>query len=1258
MKLNRLFIFLVLLCLNFAKAETINFNHFRKNSLFKERVLKTITDQYNLVWYITKSGVFRLDRFGDRKFETVDKNGDLIEFSPRFLFSDKSGDILIADCFSIYKFDWVLNKFIKQLELKIESNFFNDRFGTIYASNLNGLYKYDNANVELLFSPDKNFNLERFVVFCKDDDRILFRKSDSLLIYNYKENKVLFKCANIKYPTKVIELKNFYAVSSFNKLRLIDKASFKITDIQLPTNDLVVDICNVNNNLWVALDNNWGVYKYNSTTKNLVKVNINTKSDKNNRVTIKSISYHNGIVWLGSVWDGIFYTKFDSGYQTFQRFNSNNSLSINKIPVLLVDSDNTLYIGTDGKGLNIFNPERTEIEKIEMNLTFVSMLNLDERTLLLGAYRNGLYKFDKVTKKITKLLGDFSCWEIVKLNDHKFLLSIDNALVEFNDKYEIVYTYKGYIPNSLSLVTNGKIHYFSGLGGVRAVNTKTKQIEKYILKNMLVYDILRKDNSRFWIGTNRGLYELDLNTKEYTKITNDNREYLTILKKGNVLWLGTSDGVFSYDINQGLLKNRHLGNDLGIKHSAVVLDSAGQIYIGGNNGLLSFNPEILKNTYSNSEIILTDLVVHSKNKNSAFPLSKSINDYKSIDLEYNQSTFYLKFSQTNFGKNFGKTIYYKFEPQIDSWKEIDGNRLNFYSLKAGKYTVKIKIGNSSKYKELKINVLPPWWNTLWAQTMFFLLFLATCMIILAYIHHKKEAQAELEQKKREEELYKQKFRYFTNISHEIRTPLSLIEAPLKKVIEKGSSFEIDVVNNNIQRLNELVDKVLNIQKIDFDVVDITYSKLNIVKFIREISEKFQYLAELKDIDIVFESKERFIEIWFDKEKMSMIIDNLLNNAIKYSNSAGKITVKVEEYKGFVKIDVQDRGVGINDDKVEKIFDRFYQVDGNQGGAGVGLSIVKHFVDAHKGKISVKSVFGEGTCFSIQLLKGGAHIEPGQKMKIQVEESINSVNKKSKSYIDTIPEVRNKKILLVEDDIDLGDYLKKCFDAYYITKLIRNGAEAVEYLKNNDVHLVVSDVILPAKSGLDICTFIKENKKLSHIPILLLTGKSESDDVIKGFKNGADAYITKPFDLDVLYTRVSNLIKNRSVLKDSYLKDLKLTETEIEVTKEDELFIKKAIELVELNMNSSSFDVNEFVSQMGFGRTLAYKKVKEITGQSIKDFILTIRLKKAAALLIHTTQPIVEVAELTGFHTSQYFSTLFKKQFNVTPTNYRKSMMKN
>jgi DNA-binding response OmpR family regulator/nitrogen-specific signal transduction histidine kinase len=551
---------------------------------------------------------------------------------------------------------------------------------------------------------------------------------------------------------------------------------------------------------------------------------------------------------------------------------------------------------------------------------------------------------------------------------------------------------------------------------------------------------------------------------------------------------------------------------------------------------------------------------------------------------------------------------------------------------------------------------------------------------LLRIKEKNELKAERFEKEKLEELNELKLRLFTNVSHDFRTPLTLIIAPLEKMIQEkmGNSYirqQHDIMYRNSRMLLQLINQILDFTKSDSGKLSLLASKNDIVPFIEDIKKSFEGLAKEKNINFQFNASSKNIDVWFDKEKMKKILFNLLSNAFKFTVDDNDIiinvskTTKLEDSKTikYVKIDVINFVNVIPAEHIKLIFERFYQLDQKKMelGSGIGLSLTKSLVNLHKGEIVVNSSETNGTCFSVYLKLGKKHLLESECINEMdtiegndyfIESNLQPQKQLSNNSKENTSEKKiSGTLLIVEDNLDLQNFIKELFKDKYNVFVAENGEEAITIAHKNSIDLIISDINMPIMDGFELCENIKTTLITSHIPVLLLTAKTSSIHQEQGYSTGADAYITKPFNSNILTTRVDNLIKTRANLINKFKKDIILEPKNLTVTSADETFLQTAISIVENNITNENFDTKVFIQQMNMSRTVLYTKLKALTGQNLSEFIRMIRLKKSGQLLIQTNMNISQIAFEVGFNDLKYFRECFKEFFEITPSEYKRKM---
>lgn len=514
-----------------------------------------------------------------------------------------------------------------------------------------------------------------------------------------------------------------------------------------------------------------------------------------------------------------------------------------------------------------------------------------------------------------------------------------------------------------------------------------------------------------------------------------------------------------------------------------------------------------------------------------------------------------------------------------------------------------------------------------------------------------------EQARKLSELDEIKSKFFTNISHEFRTPLTLIIAPIKSLLEKNKNpelnFELEIINNNAQRLLRLINQLLDLSKIDKKSMKLNLKRGNFVSFVRNIFNAFSSYAVDKNIEMDFSSVNEII-IPFDDEKIEKIIINIISNALKFTSEKGKITLNIENIENQIQIVIIDTGKGIPEQELSKIFDRFYMIEHayetETQGSGIGLSLVKELVEIHRGKISVESEIEKGTKFILQF-----PIEyPDYQNFIteyKTEKKVEISDLKPSKTIENQAHKGKNKILIVEDNVDMQNFIKFQLNNDYDVFQAFNGQDACEIAEKQDFDLIISDVMMPKMNGFEMVKTLKNNKETSHIPIILLTAKSNEESIIEGLETRADDYMKKPFNTNELKARISNLISNRNELKQKFSKNLNISNQEITTTSIDEQFLDKALKIIEENIIESDFSAEKFAELMNISRSSLHRKLKALTDLSTTEFIRTVKIKKAAQLISAKSGNISEIAYQVGFNNLSYFTKCFKEIMKISPSEF-------
>ncbi|WP_298369488.1 two-component regulator propeller domain-containing protein [uncultured Lutibacter sp.] len=796
--------------------------------------------------------------------------------------------------------------------------------------------------------------------------------------------------------------------------------------------------------------------------------------------------------------------------------------------------------------------------------------------------------------------------------------------------------------------------------------------EKNGLPNNVIKGILEDDEGNLWLSTNKGLSKFNPTTEVFK----------------------------NYDSNDGL-QNDEFGELARFKKRN------GEMIFGGVSGFNTFFPDKIKDNSIKAETVITGFSIFNKpigineEINGRVILNKSINEIDQIDLKYSENSFSFEFAALHYAAPLKNQYAYKLEGFNEDWvfTSSDKRFATYTNLEPGIYTLKVKASNNDGLWdetpiELKINVIPPFWRTNTANGIYILLFFLAMIGFRRFtiIRSTKKHQLELEhfEKEKHEEIHRLKLEFFTNISHEFRTPLTLIKGPLEYLQKNWRNVDptkveeqYNLMHKNTNYLLRLVNQLLDFRKMDKGKMSLKVGNSDLIEFIKVVGEPFQFLSKKKAVNFKIKSKLKSLKCWFDPDAVEKIMNNLLSNAFKFTPSQGNISILISDgadfevpkeleqknnLEDFVVIEVKDSGRGIPKHRIKFIFERFY-VDRdvrrvNSEGTGIGLAFTKKLVELHQGSIDVISEQKKGTSFVIYLPKNKSYYEDNIDITFsddnESETFINEQNAESYAVgvFDEIVDQnysktrsKNPILLIVDDNADIRSFIKLGLEEKYEIYEAENGVKGFELASKIIPNIIITDILMPIMDGIEFCEKLKTTQETSHIPVVMLTAKTSPEWEKEGLKIGADSYVRKPFDMELLELKLSNILNYRDKLRKRFNRDTTLQPKEVTVTSTDEIFLHKAIEIVEKNMMNSDFSVEQLVKEMSLSRSNLYLKIKELTGLSSSEFIRNIRLKRAVQLLEKSDMSVKEIMYMTGFNTASYFSKCFKKQFGVIPSKY-------
>jgi signal transduction histidine kinase/ligand-binding sensor domain-containing protein/DNA-binding response OmpR family regulator len=805
-------------------------------------------------------------------------------------------------------------------------------------------------------------------------------------------------------------------------------------------------------------------------------------------------------------------------------------------------------------------------------------------------------------------------------------------------------------------------------------------------------EAVASDNTgKIWIGTRTGnlsSYNIDNDTFEKTSetIVSPDETLLNILVDNyGHIWISTSKRITEY--NPANNASRYYSQSDGVSvnsfsQGSCFIDKSGKLYFGGNKGISVFeSSNNLSEVPLKKKTYITDVKINNKSVfqgcNNQFDIVE-----QSIILNPNDKNIEFNFSSLDYAHSSKIRYAYKMEGVDDDWiyTEEKYQFAIYNQLKKGNYTLWLKSTDenklwSSEISGIKITKRPAYYETGWAYLIYFTLLLLLTRFIYTIVKNRIRLRNNLKiaqiEKEKSEELTQMKLRYFTNISHDFLTPLTIISCLIDdaEITYRDKIIQLDSIRLNINRLKRLLQQILDFRKIESGNMKLNISKGDITGLIQELClSSFLPLMRKKNINFTFNATPSRIDAYFDPDKVDKIIYNLLSNACKYTPPNGDVYLNLKESTRdnahFLTVKVSDTGIGISKDDLSNIFTRFYSNSINKSGEsnGIGLNLTKDLVEIHKGSIYAESEIGKGSVFtvtipidknsydSIDVNHADSIIMQGRGMHIVSDSTIEESREK---HISTTGRKTDITILLVEDNKELLELMRHILSKHYNIVTAKNGIEALDVVKDNKTDIIISDVLMPEMDGLKLCREIKKDLKTSHIPIILLTAKNNTQDRIDCYNAGADGYITKPFDLKVLEARINNFIATKKVRQEEFKSDVNINLSALNFPSVDEQFLTNAIKVIENNLLEPEFDVIALSEKLNMSKSSLYRKLKSMTDLSPSDFIRNIRLKQACLLLKNKTITISEVAYAVGFSDPKYFSICFKNEFNTTPSEFQK-----
>lgn len=1128
-------------------------------------------------------------------------------------------------------------------------------------------------------------------------------------------------------------------------LRTGSNAFARISNIgNLPIGNIYISR---NNKLYIGCDG-LGIYVYDPQTGFLQDNPLFSRLVNLAKSKVTSIIEDNhGNIWVSMLQKGVFMQsniQNDFNYMGF-RLGNRNVIGDNCVTSLSINQGNQVWVGTDKDGLYLFNIATQSVEGHFLNQSTVLTLCKDQQgRTWVGTYTDGLGymdaagSFHPVDLGISKSVGIFdikqdpqgNIW-IATMGEGLFCLQKDGSRRNYKAKYGADNNLKiNCLPNDylikMAFSKDGNHVYVATSVGLACLDRKrnswvsTFKGINCLNKNSFSHCVFVDSKDHVWYGTEDGAFCFDfrkgIKPKLYTTangLTDNCVASITEDYQGNI-WLGTIKGLNKLALKSGTITKFYAESGLQSNEfsdaSVCTTQDGKTILMGGSGGLNWFQADQVRQHPWQAKVVISGFILNNKMvtpgmKSGSYTITDNWATFsRDFQLSHEDNTFTLQLS--TFTYNDVEQISYVYSINGDAWRTVPAgqNELAFSHMAPGRYKYRIKAicnGYETPVKEFTIIIHPAWYASIWAKLFYLLLLIAAIMLYLRHRKRQMEDQLILQQHIHAEDMGEAKIKFFMNISHEIRTPLTLIITPLLSLIKEDKEPHrqgiYEIIRKNSERILHLINQMMDLRKIDKGQMVMRMCQTDMVAFINEEYELFRQQALAKNIDFEYQHDSEELPVWIDRNNFDKVIINLLSNAFKFTPTAGHILLSLTHTDHHAYISVKDSGIGIPKDKLETIFQRFYQTPADTSdrnvGTGIGLDLTRSLVELHYGTISARNNEGEkgskfehGSEFIIRIPLGKDHLKPEElideeeikekqnqelaeveQLEQEVKEAEDTENATGisdmpeKTPASTSASARGNKaeIVIVEDEEDIQDYLKAQLSSDFKIRTYPNGKVALNEILKNKPDLIISDIMMPEMDGTTLCTKLKANINTNDVPIILLTAKSREEDQLEGLQTGADAYILKPFNMDILRRTIINLLTMRRTLKNKFTgkesQEEKVEQRKIQTP--DDALMQRVMEVINENIGDSDLSVDMIAQKVGISRVHLHRKMKELTNQTPHSFIRNIRLQQAAKLLKDGKQSITEVMYACGFSNSASFSTMFKNLYGCSPREYMMNAMK-
>lgn len=1235
------------------------FDGYEQRRYLRGNVTHILEDEEHTIWVITEKGVFRYNEIEDNFILVRDKDNNPVIASSLCLWED---GVIFGGRGRLYKYNY--EDHIINLFHTLKPN------GKYHISNL---YQWDshtllatNRWAKALFIDIATGNTRPVPFNSEQIISLLIDRKGNVWVAHYNQG---VSC----YGRNGKQLQTYHTQNS-----------------PLKTN-VVLSLEEHNGQIWMGTDGG-GIHILNPQTGKISTLRY-IPGDRYSLPANSILCLYNdksNNMWAGSVRNGLINIK-EVGMKTYQDVlpGQNYGLSEKTILSIYQDNDNQIWIGTDGGGINLFDPATGKFHHIlsTWEEKVASITGMDKNHLLVSLFSQGLFVFHKETHRYQPLviindsINDILCHRGKTVNVYQNTPETILMLSETPYKYHI--GKKQFIPITkgkgitdivgtlLPINSTGEDCYLHDLEHIYKINSSLNELELiFTCQTDTVFNSVSLDeNGLLWIGSNYGLSYYNPVTKQYTLVPNTliNEISSLICDRQGRVWIGTEEKLFAYLIKEkkfilfgepdGVVQNEYL-------EKPRLLSSSGDIYMGGVNGLLHINRHLPDEPALLPTLQLADILVGGERV-----YDRISNDHQ-LSVNEKSKPIIVKIITRN--KDIFRKPMYRYTITGLNGQNIYSYlpEINLSSLPTGSYHIKAACSTrngdwTADYDILTLIVLPPWYKSGWFILSCTLFIFVSVILIFILLLRNKETKLKWAMKEHEQQVYEEKVRFLINISHELRTPLTLIHAPLKQLMDKLTADNenyplIQSICKQSERMKNILNTVLNVRKMEVGQSTLHVQSIQLDEWAEQLISDFKPEASVRGITLVYQPEPEIQTLCFDKEKCTTILTNLLINALKYTpdESTISISTRLSEDKR-VRISISDQGPGLKDVDTNNLFVRFYQGNNSRPGTGIGLSYSKILVEQHGGNIGAydnKNFGSPGATFWFEL---PLNTEPGN-ITLHPQEYLNTLLAPTQET-ESIPKQQeenktapNHTLLVVDDNKDLTDYLATALkDRFKTIWVAADGEEALRLCRKKRPHIVVSDIQMPRMNGYELCKQIKEDLEISHIPVILLTARNDEESQLYGYKNGADAYVTKPFEVSMLYAIICSQLHNRERMRTRYTDIGPLPPPEEGTfSSADEEFLNRLNQIITEHLDNEQLGIPFICDKIGISRASLYNKLKALTDMGANDYITQIRMERAIWLILHTELSVNDIADKTGFSTARYFSTVFKQHTGCSPTQYR------